>query len=48
MLPRDTDLGLAVEMLYGPLYYRHTLRRPTYDADELTRLIAHVLKALGG
>ncbi|MCX4548948.1 TetR/AcrR family transcriptional regulator [Streptomyces sp. NBC_01267] len=48
VLPRDTDLGLAVEMLYGPLYYRHTLRRPTYDADELTRLIAHVLKGLGG
>ncbi|MGC5412897.1 TetR-like C-terminal domain-containing protein, partial [Streptomyces sp. DT225] len=27
-IPPDADLDLAVEMLYGPLYYRHVLRKP--------------------
>ncbi|NDZ78410.1 TetR/AcrR family transcriptional regulator [Streptomyces sp. SID10853] len=47
-LPEDADLHLGVELLYGPLYYRHSLRRPPHDAEEITRLIAHVLRALGG
>lgn len=47
VLPKDADVNLGVELLYGPLYYRHSLRRSPYDAEEISRLIAHVLKALG-
>lgn len=46
-LPADADLGLAVELLYGPLYYRHTLRRPPHDPERIAQLVAHVLRALG-
>ncbi|MEV1044521.1 TetR/AcrR family transcriptional regulator [Streptomyces sp. NPDC049916] len=46
-IPPDADLYLAVEMLYGPLYYRHVLRKPAQDEETITALVAHVLRALG-
>ncbi|MFD4761476.1 TetR/AcrR family transcriptional regulator [Streptomyces sp. NPDC058439] len=46
-IPLDADLPLAVEMLYGPVYYRHVLRKPVYDEDTVAALVAHVLRALG-
>ncbi|MEU2245299.1 TetR/AcrR family transcriptional regulator [Streptomyces sp. NPDC019224] len=46
-LPPDADLHLAVEMLYGPLYYRHVLRKPMQDAEDVGKLVDHVLRALG-
>lgn len=46
-LPTDADLDLAVELFYGPLYYRHTLRRPNHDPERIAQLIDHVLRALG-
>ncbi|MET9362973.1 TetR/AcrR family transcriptional regulator [Streptomyces sp. NPDC006632] len=45
-LPPDADLPLAVEMLYGPLYYRHALRRPLPTRDRVDELVAHVMRAL--
>ncbi|MFK8910356.1 TetR/AcrR family transcriptional regulator [Streptomyces sp. YS-3] len=45
-LPPDADLELAVEMLYGPLYYRHALKRPFHDPDRIAVLVAHVMRAL--
>ncbi|MGW1224076.1 TetR/AcrR family transcriptional regulator [Streptomyces sp. NPDC001478] len=46
-IPPDADLRLAVEMLYGPVYYRHVLRKPMQDEEEVARLVEHVLRALG-
>ncbi|MEU2022395.1 TetR/AcrR family transcriptional regulator [Streptomyces sp. NPDC016469] len=46
-IPPDADLDLAVEMLYGPLYYRHVLRKPMQDAEDVGKLVDHVLRALG-
>ncbi|WP_329028253.1 TetR/AcrR family transcriptional regulator [Streptomyces sp. NBC_01423] len=46
-VPPDADLDLAVEMLYGPLYYRHVLRKPMQDAEDVGRLVDHVLRSLG-
>jgi AcrR family transcriptional regulator len=46
-LAPDADLDLAVELFYGPLYYRHTLRRPPYTRERIMTLIAHVMRALG-
>ncbi|MFE6765376.1 TetR/AcrR family transcriptional regulator [Streptomyces sp. NPDC057689] len=46
-IPPDADLDLAVEMLYGPLYYRHVLRKPMQDAEDVGRLVDHVLRSLG-
>ncbi|MFE4858084.1 TetR/AcrR family transcriptional regulator [Streptomyces sp. NPDC056670] len=45
-LPPDADLPLAVEMLYGPLYYRHALGRPMPDPERVETLVAHVMRAL--
>ncbi|MGP9019275.1 TetR/AcrR family transcriptional regulator [Streptomyces sp. BR1] len=45
-LPPDADLELAVEMLYGPLYYRHALKRPFHDEQRIVELVAHVMRAL--
>ncbi|MEU5437564.1 TetR/AcrR family transcriptional regulator [Streptomyces sp. NPDC020719] len=45
-LPPDADLELAVEMLYGPLYYRHALKRPFHDEARIVELVAHVMRAL--
>ncbi|GAA3374151.1 TetR/AcrR family transcriptional regulator [Streptomyces sannanensis] len=39
------DLGLAVEMLYGPVYYRHVLRRPPPSSERIASLIGHVLRS---
>jgi AcrR family transcriptional regulator len=47
-LPQDADLDLAVELFYGPLYYRHTLRRPPYTPARVATLIDHVMRALRG
>ncbi|MGC4949259.1 TetR/AcrR family transcriptional regulator [Streptomyces sp. DT224] len=46
-IPPDADLDLAVEMLYGPLYYRHVLRKPMQDAEDVGKLVDHVLRGLG-
>lgn len=46
-IPADADLPLAVEMLYGPVYYRHVLRKPAQDEATVATLVAHVLRALG-
>ncbi|MYS38615.1 TetR family transcriptional regulator [Streptomyces sp. KhCrAH-43] len=46
-IPSDADLDLAVEMLYGPLYYRHVLRKPMQDAEDVGKLVDHVLRSLG-
>ncbi|MFE7355350.1 TetR/AcrR family transcriptional regulator [Streptomyces sp. NPDC057543] len=46
-IPSDADLPLAVEMLYGPVYYRHVLRKPVHDEETVAALVAHVLRALG-
>ncbi|MFF1836756.1 TetR/AcrR family transcriptional regulator [Streptomyces sp. NPDC058231] len=43
----DADLPLAVEMLYGPVYYRHVLRKPAQDPATIAALVAHVLRSLG-
>ncbi|MFD9631280.1 TetR/AcrR family transcriptional regulator [Streptomyces violascens] len=45
-LPPDADLPLAVEMLYGPLYYRHSLGRVMPDEQRIETLVAHVMRAL--
>lgn len=46
-IPPDADLRLAVEMLYGPVYYRHVLRKPMQDAETVATLVDHVLRSLG-
>ncbi|MFE4796655.1 TetR/AcrR family transcriptional regulator [Streptomyces sp. NPDC056708] len=46
-IPPGADLPLAVEMLYGPVYYRHVLRKPAQDEETIAALVAHVLRALG-
>lgn len=46
-IPEGADLPLAVEMLYGPVYYRHVLRKPVQDLEEIGKLVDHVLRALG-
>ncbi|MFI6687618.1 TetR/AcrR family transcriptional regulator [Streptomyces sp. NPDC050485] len=45
-LPPDADLPLAVEMLYGPLYYRNALGRPLQEPERIEALVAHVMRAL--
>ncbi|MFF1919140.1 TetR/AcrR family transcriptional regulator [Streptomyces sp. NPDC058221] len=46
-IPPGADLRLAVEMLYGPVYYRHVLRKPMQDAEAVATLVEHVLRSLG-
>ncbi|ROQ66865.1 TetR family transcriptional regulator [Streptomyces sp. 840.1] len=46
-IPPGADLRLAVEMLYGPVYYRHVLRKPMQDPDAVASLVDHVLRSLG-
>ena len=46
-IPEDADLPLAVEMLYGPVYYRHVLRKPPQDEATIAALVDHVLRSLG-
>ncbi|MGC5004456.1 TetR/AcrR family transcriptional regulator [Streptomyces sp. NBC_00353] len=46
-IPPGADLPLAVEMLYGPVYYRHVLRKPSQDEATIAALVTHVLRALG-
>ncbi|WP_037840829.1 TetR/AcrR family transcriptional regulator [Streptomyces sp. NRRL WC-3549] len=45
-IPADADLPLAVEMLYGPVYYRHVLRKPPQDEATVAALVDHVLRSL--
>ncbi|MFD8786614.1 TetR-like C-terminal domain-containing protein [Kitasatospora sp. NPDC059599] len=42
----DADLGLAVELLYGPLYYRWLYRLGPLTHDHADRLVDAVLRAL--
>ncbi|WP_299535047.1 TetR/AcrR family transcriptional regulator [uncultured Streptomyces sp.] len=46
-IPPGADLPLAVEMLYGPVYYRHVLRKPAQDEAAVAALVAGVLRSLG-
>ncbi|MEV6161151.1 TetR/AcrR family transcriptional regulator [Streptomyces sp. NPDC052052] len=46
-IPPGGDLALAVEMLYGPVYYRHVLRKPMQDERTIRELVDHVLRSLG-
>ncbi|MEU9092563.1 TetR/AcrR family transcriptional regulator [Streptomyces sp. NPDC048428] len=46
-IPPGVDLRLAVEMLYGPVYYRHVLRKPMQDEETVAALVAHVLRSMG-
>ncbi|MGW8884727.1 TetR/AcrR family transcriptional regulator [Streptomyces sp. NPDC055749] len=46
-IPEGADLPLAVEMLYGPVYYRHVLRKPIQDEATIASLVDHVLRSLG-
>lgn len=34
-------------MLYGPMYYRHVLRKPIHDEKEIAALVTQVLRAIG-
>ncbi|MFD6274999.1 TetR/AcrR family transcriptional regulator [Streptomyces sp. NPDC060209] len=45
-IPAGADLPLAVEMLYGPVYYRHVLRKPAQDEATVAALVDHVLRSL--
>lgn len=45
-IPLGADLPLAVEMLYGPVYYRAVLRKPAQDEATVAALVAHVLWSL--
>lgn len=42
-LPVDADLQLIVELLYGPVYYRHLLHLGPYSRDRLRELVDRVL-----
>ncbi|WP_371776696.1 TetR/AcrR family transcriptional regulator [Streptomyces sp. NBC_01438] len=46
-IPPGADLRLAVEMLYGPVYYRHVLRKPMQDPEAVGLLVDYVLRSLG-
>lgn len=46
-LPPDANVRLAVEMLYGPVYYRHVLRKTMQDEETVAALVGHVLRSLG-
>ncbi|MEI7030634.1 TetR/AcrR family transcriptional regulator [Streptomyces pratensis] len=45
-IPPGANLPLAVEMLYGPVYYRHVLGKPVQDEETVAALVDHVLRAL--
>ncbi|WP_443032808.1 TetR-like C-terminal domain-containing protein [Streptomyces sp. BA2] len=46
-LHADADLGLAVELLYGPVYYRLLLHQGgLHSPAELETLVDHALRAL--
>lgn len=45
-IPAAADLPLAVEMLYGPVYYRHVLGKPAQDEATVASLVDHVLRSL--
>ncbi|MFJ8749667.1 TetR/AcrR family transcriptional regulator [Streptomyces sp. NPDC102441] len=47
-IPSGADLPLAVELLYGPVYYRHVLRKPAQDEATVATLVSHVLRSLTG
>lgn len=47
-LPAGADLPLMVEMLYGPVYYRHVLRKPPQDEATIAALVAQVLRGARG
>ncbi|MEU8698739.1 TetR/AcrR family transcriptional regulator [Streptomyces sp. NPDC091387] len=46
-IPPGADLRLAVEMLYGPVYYRHLLRKPMQDPEAVAALVDRVLRSMG-
>ncbi|MFI5807955.1 TetR/AcrR family transcriptional regulator [Streptomyces sp. NPDC051561] len=45
-LPPGADLELAVELLYGPLYYRYALSKPPHSAERIAEIVDHVLRTL--
>ncbi|MFF2777007.1 TetR/AcrR family transcriptional regulator [Streptomyces sp. NPDC058052] len=46
-LAADADVELAVDLLYGPLYYRLLLHFGPYSPERLRSHVAHVLGAFG-
>jgi AcrR family transcriptional regulator len=45
-LAAGADLEMAVELLYGPLYYRFVLRKDPHSPERIAELVAHVLRTL--
>ncbi|MGW2276690.1 TetR/AcrR family transcriptional regulator [Streptomyces sp. NPDC001770] len=43
-IPSGADPRLMVELLYGPVYYRHVLRKPPQDEAAIAALVAVVLR----
>ncbi|MFD6530400.1 TetR/AcrR family transcriptional regulator [Streptomyces sp. NPDC060184] len=46
-IPAGADPRLMVELLYGPVYYRHVLRKPPQDEATIAALVALVLRGPG-
>jgi AcrR family transcriptional regulator len=47
-LPSDTDVGLCLDFLAGPLYWRLTVLRADFDRTYLDRLATKILAAMRG
>jgi AcrR family transcriptional regulator len=45
-LPADTDLGVAVDLFYGPIYHRLVFRLGLPDRAQLQTRVRHVVTAL--
>jgi AcrR family transcriptional regulator len=46
-IPGAADIELAVDLLAGPLFYRHFVAHRGYPDDYVTAVVDHVLSALG-
>lgn len=42
-LAADADLSMAIDLLYGPIYYRTLLHLEPFTHEQITALIDHVL-----
>ena len=45
-IPADADLGVAVDLFYGPIYHRLAYHLELPDADEIRTRVDHVIAAL--
>lgn len=46
-LAADADLDVALDLIYGPVYYRLVYQLGMPDPDQLNTLVAHALRAFG-